>query len=114
MSVLYLPSITSLTRSQSRPHFFAENLFDVLYNWLSFGKAALGWWGEDSLGTPRDRATWRPTALSHSHTCDIHSHVLSSTSYPLSFTFPIPPLTLSLLPFPLPPVRRLSGGAEAA
>ena len=39
----------ALLSLQSRPEEFKENFFEVLYNWISFGKAALGWWGEETL-----------------------------------------------------------------
>ena len=35
----------ALLSLQARPEEFKENFSYVLYNWISFGKAALGWWG---------------------------------------------------------------------
>ena len=37
----------ALLSLQSRPEEFKENFFEVWYNWISFGKAALGGWNRE-------------------------------------------------------------------
>ena len=43
------PEKKALLLLERRPRAFSELFFEVLFDWLSFGKAALGWWGEDTL-----------------------------------------------------------------